>query len=178
MRLPEDDAFEAERPHLVAVAYRMLGSVDEARDVVQEAWLRYARARTARPAGAEIRDLRGWLTTVTGRLCLDVLKSARVSRAAYPGPWLPDYFVDPDGDPARQVEEHAQVGLALLVVLEKLTPEQRVALVLHDAFAVPFPDVAAVLGTSEAAARQHASRARRAVAQGDTPPTRPSNIGC
>jgi len=106
------------------------------------------------------------LTTVTGRICLDVLKSARVRREAYRGQWLPDYVVDPDGDPAARVETRHQVGLALLVVLERLTPEQRVALVLHDAFGVPFDEVATVLGGTAAAARQHASRARRAVAQG------------
>ncbi|MCO8272653.1 RNA polymerase sigma factor SigJ [Actinoplanes sp. TRM 88003] len=159
---PSAEAFEAERPHLVAVAYRMLGSMAEAQDVVQEAWLRYVRA-----GDSEIRDLRAWLTTVTGRLCLDVLKSARVSREAYTGQWLPDYFVDPDVGPAGQAEQRDQVGLALLVVLEKLSPEQRVALVLHDAFAVPYGEVAQVLGTTEATARQHASRGRRAAAEGE-----------
>jgi RNA polymerase sigma-70 factor (ECF subfamily) len=156
------EEFEAERPHLLAVAYRMLGSRAEAEDAVQEAWLRYAKVR----AGGEIHDLRGWLTTVTGRICLDVLKSARVRREAYPGQWLPSIFVDPDGDPARRVEMSDQVGLALLVVLERLTPEQRVAVVLHDAFGMPFADVATVLNTTENAARQHASRGRRAVAEG------------
>ena len=155
--------FETERPHLLAVAYRMLGSRAEAEDAVQEAWLRYDRAR----GGGEIRDLRGWLTTVTGRICLDVLKSARVSREAYPGQWLPSYFVAPDGDPAGRVELDDQVGLALLVVLERLTPEQRVAVVLHDAFGVPFEDVADVLGTTVSTARQHASRGRRAIAEGE-----------
>ncbi|MBL7254586.1 RNA polymerase sigma factor SigJ [Paractinoplanes lichenicola] len=155
------EAFEAERSHLVAVAYRMLGSVAEAQDVVQEAWLRYTRA-----GDQEIRDLRGWLTTVTGRLCLDVLKSSRVSREAYTGMWLPEYFVDPDVGPAAQAEQRDQVGLALLVVLERLSPEQRVALVLHDAFAVPYDEVARVLGTTEATARQHASRGRKAAADG------------
>jgi RNA polymerase sigma-70 factor (ECF subfamily) len=162
MPSPPAAEFEAERPHLLAIAYRMLGSRAEAEDAVQEAWLRYARVRDH----GEIRDLRGWLTTVTGRICLDVLKSARVSREAYPGQWLPPYLVDPDADPAGRAELSDQVGLALLVVLERLTPEQRVALVLHDAFAVPFEDVAAVLGTTGTAARQHASRGRRAVAQG------------
>jgi RNA polymerase sigma-70 factor, ECF subfamily len=157
-----DEEFVAERPHLLAVAYRMLGSRAEAEDAVQEAWLRYAKVR----AGGEIHDLRGWLTTVTGRICLDVLKSARVRREAYPGQWLPSIFVDVDGDPARRAEMSDQVGLALLVVLERLTPEQRVAVVLHDAFGMPFADVATVLNTTEDAARQHASRGRRAIAAG------------
>jgi RNA polymerase sigma-70 factor (ECF subfamily) len=155
------DPFEAERPHLLAVAYRMLGSRAEAEDVVQEAWLRYHKARD----GGEIHDLRGWLTTITGRLCLDVLKSARVRREAYHGQWLPEPVVTHD-DPAERVTQRTEVSLALLVVLEKLTPEQRVAVVLHDAFAVPFDEVAAVLNTSVSAARQHASRGRRAIADG------------
>ena len=159
--MPSVDAFETERPRLVALAYRMLGSIAEAQDVVQETWLRWAGADRDR-----IRDPRGWLTTVTGRLCLDVLKSARVSREAYPGMWLPELFVDPDGDPAGSAERHDQVGLALLVVLERLTPEQRVALVLHDAFAMPYSEVADVLGSTEIAARQLATRARRAAAEG------------
>ena len=159
---PQAAEFEAERAHLLAVAHRMLGSRAEAEDAVQEAWLRYAKVR----ASGEIRDPRGWLTTVVGRICLDVLKSARVRREAYQGQWLPSFFVDPDGDPARRAEMSDQVGLALLVVLERLTPEQRVSLVLHDAFGVPFEEVATVLNTTGAAARQHASRGRRAVAEG------------
>ena len=161
MPSPTATEFETERPRLLAVAYRMLGSRAEAEDAVQEAWLRYAKARD----GGEINDLRGWLTTVTGRICLDVLKSARVSRTSYPGQWLPSYVVEPDAGPAARAEMSDQVALALLVVLEKLTPEQRVALVLHDAFGMPFEDVASVLGTTETTARQHASRGRRAVAQ-------------
>jgi RNA polymerase sigma-70 factor (ECF subfamily) len=155
------DDFESERPHLMALAYRMLGSRAEAEDAVQEAWLRYHKAHS----GGEIRDLRGWLTTVTGRICLDVLRSARVRREAYPGQWLPEPVVW--SGPAEAVETRQEVGLALLVVLEKLTPEQRVAVVLHDAFAVPFDEIADVLNTSAEAARQHASRGRRAVAAGE-----------
>jgi len=155
------DPFEVERPHLLAVAYRMLGSRAEAEDAVQEAWLRYHKAQ----AGGEIHDLRGWLTTVTGRICLDILKSARVRREAYPGQWLPEPVVTSD-DPAERVTQRQEVSLALLVVLEKLTPEQRVAVVLHDAFAVPFDEVAAVLNTTVSAARQHASRGRRAISEG------------
>ena len=156
------DPFEAERPHLLAVAYRMLGSRAEAEDAVQEAWLRYHHAR----AGGEIHDLRGWLTTVTGRICLDILKSARVRREAYPGQWLPEPVVSFLDDPAERVTQRQEVSLALLVVLEKLSPEQRVAVVLHDAFGVPFDEVAAVLNTSVPAARQHASRGRRAITEG------------
>ncbi|BBH65008.1 RNA polymerase sigma factor SigJ [Actinoplanes sp. OR16] len=152
--------FEAQRAYLTAVAYRMLGNRSEAEDAAQEAWLRYAQQT------GEIRDVRGWLTTVTARICLDQLNSARVRRAAYPGQWLPAYVVDPDAGPAELAERADQISVALLVVLERLTPEQRVALVLHDAFAVPFEEVATVLDTTPAAARQHASRARRAVADG------------
>jgi RNA polymerase sigma-70 factor (ECF subfamily) len=154
------DEFERERPHLLSVAYRMLGSRAEAEDAVQEAWLRYHKVR----GGGEIQDVRGWLTTVTGRICLDVLKSARVKREAYPGPWLPEPVVTALDDPAERVTLRHEVGLALLVVLEKLTPEQRVAVVLHDAFAVPFDEIASVLNTTVDAARQHASRGRRAIA--------------
>jgi RNA polymerase sigma-70 factor, ECF subfamily len=162
--------FEAERDHLMAVAYRMLGSRAEAEDAVQEAWLRYAAALADPAARAEIRDLRGWLTTTTGRICLDVLRSARVRREAYPGQWLPEPLVSrlPSAapDPAERAAQIDEVGMALMVVLERLTPEQRVAFVLHDAFAVPFEAIAATLGTSVEAARQLASRGRRAASEG------------
>src|SRR6266511_4205825 len=148
--MPEADEFSAHRDHLMAVAYRMLGSRSDAEDAVQEAWLRFAAARTE-----EIADLRAWLTTVTARICLDLLRSARVRREAYVGPWLPERVVRLD-----------EVSLALLVVLERLTPEQRVAFILHDVFAVPFDEIASVLGGTPEAARQLASRARRAVAEG------------
>jgi RNA polymerase sigma-70 factor, ECF subfamily len=172
--MPEADQFSAHRDHLMAVAYRMLGSRSDAEDAVQEAWLRFAAARTE-----EIADLRGWLTTVTARICLDLLRSARVRREAYVGPWLPEPLVtrlpagttlagDPGAadDPAERVVRLDQVSLALLVVLERLTPEQRVAFILHDVFAVPFDEIASVLGGTPEAARQLASRARRAVAEG------------
>jgi RNA polymerase sigma-70 factor (ECF subfamily) len=159
------DEFTAHRDHLMAVAYRMLGSRTEAEDAVQEAWLRYASADVA---GVE--DIRAWLTTVTARICLDVLRSARVRREAYVGPWLPEPMVTrlpSDGpDPADEVARSEELSFALLVVLERLSPEQRVAFVLHDVFAVPFGEIAAVLGTSPAAARQLASRARKAVVDG------------
>jgi len=149
-------AFDAHRRRLVAVAYRMLGSVGDAEDVVQDAWLRLSAADDVP------RDLAAWLTTVVGRLCLDRLRSARVRREAYVGPWLPEPLVTTPG-PAEQVEAGESVRFALLVVLERLTPEQRVAFVLHDVLGVPFAEVAEVLGTTVATARQHASRARRAV---------------
>jgi len=164
--------FEAERDHLTAVAYRMLGSRAEAEDAVQETWLRYAGALADPAARAEIRDLRGWLTTTTARICLDVLRSARVRREAYQGQWLPEPVVsrlaDPPSapDPAERAARSDEIGMALMVVLERLSPEQRVAFVLHDAFAVPFEDIATAMGTTVPAARQLASRGRRAVADG------------
>ncbi|MCM0675696.1 RNA polymerase sigma factor SigJ [Micromonospora phytophila] len=171
--------FEAERGRLLAVAYRMLGSRSEAEDAVQETWLRYAGALADPAARAEIRHLGAWLTTTCARICLDVLRSARVRREAYPGQWLPEPAVTPldegprtDGfapDPAERAVRTDQVGTALLVVLERLAPEQRVAFVLHDVFAVPFTRIAEVLGTTDVAARQLASRARRAVNAPETP---------
>lgn len=155
--------FDDHRDHLIGVAYRMLGSRADAEDAVQDVWLRYASADHD-----EIRDLRAWLTTATARICLDVLRSARVRREAYQGPWLPEPFLTrPDEssvDPGEHAVRREEVSYALLVVMENLTPEQRVAFVLHDVFAVPFDEIASVLGTSDAAARQLASRARRAVA--------------
>jgi RNA polymerase sigma-70 factor (ECF subfamily) len=189
--------FEAHRDHLMAVAYRMLGSRSEAEDAVQETWLRYAAAgkggEDAEGGDREpIRDPRAWLTTTTARICLDVLRSARVRREAYVGPWLPEPVVtrlpgapavagntlggwlasEASGfapDPAERAARTDEVSLALLVVLERLTPEQRVAFVLHDVFAVPFEEIATVLGTNAAAARQLASRARRAATAPDAP---------
>ncbi|MGR6322406.1 RNA polymerase sigma factor SigJ [Micromonospora soli] len=168
--------FEAERAHLLAVAYRMLGSRSEAEDAVQETWLRYASALADPAARAQVRELRAWLTTTCSRICLDVLRSARVRREAYPGQWLPEPVVSQlptaDGfapDPAERAVRADQLGTALLVVLERLTPEQRVAFVLHDVFAVPFATVADVLGTTPEAARQLASRGRRAVSGPDVP---------
>lgn len=161
------DGFSGHRGHLFGVAYRMLGSRADAEDVVQEAWLRYAGADTSGVA-----DLRAWLTTVTGRLCLDHLRAAKVRREAYVGPWLPSPLVErlPDPaqvDPGERVSFRDSVSTALLLVLDALTPEQRVAFVLHDVFAVPFAEVAAALGTTTENARQLASRARRAVADGE-----------
>ncbi|MBF0688048.1 MAG: RNA polymerase sigma factor SigJ [Cellulomonas sp.] len=163
--------FEEHRSRLVGVAYRILGSVTEAEDAVQDAWLRFARAdRSA------VEEPAAWLTTVTSRLCLDRLRSARARRETYVGPWLPEPWVQGlDAPPGPDVlaERGESVRLALLVVLEELTPEQRVAFVLHDVFAVPFTEVADALGTSVAAARQVASRARRTVRDRRPPPAVP-----
>jgi RNA polymerase sigma factor (sigma-70 family) len=146
--------FEAERPRLRAIATRMLGSNAEADDVVQEAWLRLART-------PDVDNVPAWLTTVVSRLCLDQLRSRkRVESYDTPAPVPP---VDPEADAV--LADH--VGAALLIVLETLSPAERVAFVLHDLFAVPFDDVAGVLGRSPAAVRQLASRGRRAVSGAD-----------
>ncbi|TCJ36147.1 sigma-70 family RNA polymerase sigma factor [Parafrankia sp. BMG5.11] len=196
------EAFEAERGYLRAVAYRILGSVTDTEDIVQDAWLRLARTDPA-----AIEDLRGWLTVVVGRLCLDHLRSARVRRETYVGPWLPEPLVDPSGpggsggsavagvaahtgrgrpgpaggggatgpagevtavaaeraDPADRVTLAESVSMAMLVVLESLSPAERTALILHDVFGFGFEEVAEVTGRSPAASRQLASRARRHV---------------
>jgi RNA polymerase sigma factor (sigma-70 family) len=158
--------FEEHRGHLRAVAYRMLGSVTEADDAVQESWIRLSRSDTA-----EVRNLGGWLTTVTARVCLDMLRS-RTSRREEPfGPYIPDPVLsreDDTADPEQQALLADSVGLALLVVLETLTPAERLAFVLRDMFAVPFDEIAPIVGRSPEAARQLASRARRRV-QGAAP---------
>ncbi len=156
------ERFEAHRARLKAVAYRMLGSLSEADDAVQEAWLRLSRS----DAG-DVDNLGGWLTTVVGRVCLDMLRS-RTSRREDPlEAHLPDPVVSrADGiDPEHEALVAEGVGLALLVVLESLGPAERLAFVLHDMFAVPFEEIAPVVGRSAAAARQLASRARRRVQQ-------------
>jgi RNA polymerase sigma factor (sigma-70 family) len=147
--------FEEARPHLRAVAYRMLGSASEAEDAVQEAWFRLARS----DADA-IENLRGWLTTVVGRVCLDVLRARREE----PTDSLPEpIVVETEGDPEHEALMAESVGLALLVVLETLSPAERLAFVLHDMFAVPFGEIAEILDRSPDSARQLASRARRRV---------------
>ncbi len=149
--------FERHRSHLRGVAYRMLGSVTEADDAVQDAWVRLDRYD---PGGD--RDLRGWLTVVVGRICLDVLRARKARRETYAGSWLPEPIVEAVGepDPGDQVEIADSVGLALLVVL---SPPERLAFVLHDVFGVPFEEIGRVVDRSPAAARQLASRARRRV---------------
>jgi RNA polymerase sigma-70 factor (ECF subfamily) len=146
--------FEALRPQLTRVAYGILGSLAEAEDVVQEAWLRLGRIDRA-----EIEDLRAWLTTVVGRLALDALGSARRRRESYVGEWLPEPLVEEyDSEESPTLDE--SVSTALLVVLERLSPAERTAFLLHDVFDLPFEKVAAVVGRSPAAVRQLASRAR------------------
>jgi RNA polymerase sigma-70 factor (ECF subfamily) len=159
------DEFEALRPHLLAVAYRLTGTYADAEDAVQEAWLRWAAADSG------IADLRAWLTTVVSRIGLDRLRSAAHRRESYVGQWLPEPVVTPFGppDPLTAVVAHEDARFAAMVVLERLTPDQRVAFVLHDGFGVPFDEIADVLGTSVSSARQLASRARRAVADAAAP---------
>jgi RNA polymerase sigma factor (sigma-70 family) len=159
------ERFEEHRAHLRAVAYRMLGSVSEADDAVQEAWLRLSRSDTR-----EIENLGGWLTTVVGRVCLNMLRSRRTRREDPLDVHVPEPIVSrEDGlDPEHEALLADSVGLAMLVVLETLTPAERLAFVLHDMFAVPFDEIGPMVGRSPAAARQLASRARRRV-QGEAP---------
>jgi RNA polymerase sigma-70 factor (ECF subfamily) len=161
--------FEEKRTHLRAVAYRMLGSLSEADDAVQEAWIRLSRSDTS-----EVENLGGWLTTVTGRVCLDMLRSRRSRREEFVGTHVPDPIVARiDGeaaDPEHEVLLADSVGLALLVVLETLPPAERLAFVLHDMFAVPFDEIAPIVGRTPTAARQLASRARRRVQGAATVP--------
>jgi RNA polymerase sigma-70 factor (ECF subfamily) len=149
------------RPSAFAIAYRMLGSVSEAEDVVQEALLRLHRALDA---GERIASPRAYLATVTTRLAIDELRSARARRERYVGEWLPEpILTDDSGDPARQAELADSLSLAMLVVLETLTPEQRAVLLLRDVFDYGYDEIARVIGRTEAAVRQLASRARRQV---------------
>jgi RNA polymerase sigma factor (sigma-70 family) len=156
------ERFEAHRAHLRAVAYRMLGSLSEADDAVQEAWLRLSRSEVS-----GIENLGGWLTTVVARVCLNQLRSRNSRREQPLGVHMPDPVVSrADGvNPEHEALLADSVGLALLVVLDTLTPAERLAFVLHDMFAVPFDQIAPIVGSSSAAARQLASRARRRVQQ-------------
>ncbi|WP_157420624.1 RNA polymerase sigma factor SigJ [Actinomadura kijaniata] len=156
-------SFESNRPRLLRVAYTMTGSLVEAEDCVQEAWL---RLRGLDDPGS-VRDLAAWLTTTVSRLALDVLGSARARREEYVGTWLPEPLVEARShDPADRVTLDESVSMALLIVLERLSPAERTAFVLHDVFSVPFPEIAEVVGRSPAAVRQLASRARRQVENG------------
>jgi RNA polymerase sigma-70 factor (ECF subfamily) len=154
------ERFETHRPHLRGVAYRMLGSLSEADDAVQEAWIRLSRTDTS---GVE--NMRAWLTTVVGRVCLNLLRSRRARRETAIDVHLPDPIVGPEAgiDPEHELLLGDSIGLALLTVLESLSPAERVAFVLHDVFAIPFDDIAPIVGRSSAATRQLASRGRRRV---------------
>ncbi len=154
------ERFEANRSHLRGVAYRMLGSLPEADDAVQEAWIRLSRTDTS-----DVENLGAWLTTVVGRVCLNMLRSRKTRRESSLETYVPDPIVSPEEglDPEQEAILGDSVGLALLVVLDALTPSERVAFVLHDVFAVPFDEIAPIVGRTPAAARQLASRARRRV---------------
>jgi RNA polymerase sigma factor (sigma-70 family) len=152
--------FEEHRSQLRTIAYRMLGSISDSDDAVQEAWLRLSRT-----GGGAVDNLGAWLTTVVGRVSLDMLRARTARREDYVGSWLPEPIVttDDSASPEDEALIADSVGLALLVVLETLTPSERLAFVLHDMFAVPFDEIAAILDRSPAAVRQLASRARRRV---------------
>ncbi|WP_049565083.1 RNA polymerase sigma factor SigJ [Nonomuraea sp. SBT364] len=168
------DQFEGHRPHLRAVAYRMLGSLTEAEDAVQEAWLRLARSDSG-----DIDNLGGWLTTVVGRVCLDMLRSRKARREESLEERLPDPVVsraDAGADPEQEVLLADSVGLALLVVLESLTPAERLAFVLHDMFGLPFEQIAPIVDRSPATAKKLASRARQRV-RGAAPTPDPDLAG-
>ena len=159
------EEFEALRPLLFSIAYRILGSVSEAEDAVQETWLRY-HASTTSPI-----SLKSFLSAVVTRVSIDVLRSARVRRESYVGHWLPEPLLTDDDSTAYVDPEHAaeladSLSMAALLVLERLSPEQRAVFVLHDVFSFPFGEIAEVVGKSEAACRQLASRARRLVEEG------------
>jgi RNA polymerase sigma factor (sigma-70 family) len=160
--------FESHRPHLRAVAYRMLGSLTEADDAMQEAWIRLSRTNTS-----DVENMRAWLTTVVARVCLNMLRSRRARRETPLDTHVPDPVVSPAAgiDPEHEALLGDSLGLALLAVLDTLTPAERVAFVLHDVFAVPFGEIAPIVGRSTAATRQLASRARRRVQGAPVPDT-------
>ena len=163
------DAWHEHRRYLLDIAYRMLGSISEAEDIVQDTFTRLVGAD---PQGID--DIRGWLVTVTTRLCVDQLRSARSRRETYVGPYLPEPLIEPPAggsDPAERVTLDDSVRIALLVVLERLTPAERAAFLLHDVFQMPFDAVGPIVGRSPAACRKLASRGRRRI-QAETPPTR------
>jgi RNA polymerase sigma-70 factor (ECF subfamily) len=163
MSVREDELLDDLRPRAFAIAYRMLGSVSEAEDIVQEALL---RVHQEIERGEEIASPRAYTATVVTRLAIDELRSARARRESYVGEWLPEPIAEPEEDPAAQAEQADSLSLAFLVLLESLTPEQRAAFLLHDVFDYGYGDVAEIVGTSEDNARQLASRARRHVQEG------------
>jgi RNA polymerase sigma factor (sigma-70 family) len=152
--------FEEQRPQLRRIAYRMLGTVDEADDAVQEAWIRLSRTDDS-----SVENLGAWLTTVVSRVCLDMLRTRRARREEFVGSWMPEPIVAAADEPSPEDEALIAdgVGIALYVVLETLTPAERLAFVLHDMFAMPFDEIARIAGRSPEATRQLASRARRRV---------------
>lgn len=173
------DEFEELRPHLLSVAYRLTGTFADAEDAVQDAWLRWDGLGSRRDT---VEDLRAWLTTVVSRIGLDRLKSATHRREMYVGEWLPEPVVTPlsGSDPLAAVVAGEDARFAAMVVLDTLTPDQRVAFVLHDGFGVPFGEISDVLDVSAPAARQLASRARRLVADSEAPlrdPTHDEVVG-
>ena len=177
---PELGAVMNERPQLINLAYRLLGSLAEAEDAVQEAYARWYSM--PRPQQRAIHSPGAWLTTVTSRICLDVLGSARARRERYVGEWIPEPLPEPAewpggrpagiaADPADRVTLDESVSMAFLVVLESMTPAERVAFVLHDVFRYPFAEVAEITGRTPAACRQLASSARRRIRASQAPPT-------
>lgn len=165
----DEQEWRSHRPYLIAVAYRLLGSAAEAEDAVQEAYLRLLRTDTEK-----VPELRPWLVTVVSRICLDQLRSARSRRESYVGPWLPEPLVGSDneaiggrveGDPADRITLAESVQMALLIVLETLSPAERTVFVLHEVFGMSHDDIAGVVGRSPAACRQLAARARKHVEQ-------------
>jgi len=158
--------FELSRAHLTSVAYSMLGSVSEAEDAVQECWVRLDRSDSA-----GINDLRAWLTTAVGRICLDMLRARKSRPVDYVGTWLPEPLVEEptEAGPEHQAMLADSIGLALLVVLESLSPSERLAFVLHDIFALPFDEIGRIMDRTQEAARQLASRARRRVQSAPQP---------
>jgi len=158
--------FEAQRTHLLSIAYRMLGEMSAAEDVVQEAWLRWERVERG-----DVRDVRAWLSAATVRLALDALRKLRARRETYVGPWLPEPILPDDmrafaaDAPAARAELASDLSLALLHVLERLSPEERAAFILHDAFDHDYAEIAATLEKTEAACRKLVSRARERVRQ-------------
>lgn len=162
---PHTTVFQQHRPRLAGVAYRMLGSRTDADDVLQDAWLRWQATPLERVHTAE-----AWLVTTVTRLCVDRLRAARTEREAYDGPWLPEPWIAPESAPPAdaRAELASDLSMALLVVLENLTPDERAAFLLHDVFDSDYPEIASVLGKSEAACRQLVHRARTQVRQRKT----------
>jgi RNA polymerase sigma-70 factor, ECF subfamily len=156
------DLFQAQRPLLFAIAYRMLGSASEAEDLVQETYLRYLAA-----SPAEIRSPRAYLSTIITRLCLDALSAARATREQYIGPWLPEPLLTEGGDlPFESAAQHESISMAFLILLERLTPHERAVFLLREVFEYPHQEIALMTGLSAAACRQHFHRAQQRLAEG------------